>query len=340
MNQSILRVGLASKGSYEEATNRFLAAAGLPVVRPNSRQYIGSIGGLDSVEVLFQRPEDIVHKVADGTIDIGITGYDLVAEYAIDDPNVFVVIEDLGFRRCELVLAIPDYWLDIQTIDDLADLAVRYKRDGRELRIATKFQNLTTEFLFRQGINYFSTINAAGALEAAPGLGYADVIADLTQSGVTLRDNRLRVLDGGVILKAQACLIGNLKNLASSPALLERSRGFIELIEASLQARQYMYVTGDIRGVDEQEIVRRITADVSLAGERGPTIAPVYAKDGTSEQWFAVSLIIRRSRVHAAVDHLRAAGAAGVTVQKTDYMFGPTSSAFDRLKINIDNPRH
>ncbi|HEX2281548.1 MAG TPA: ATP phosphoribosyltransferase, partial [Thermomicrobiales bacterium] len=104
---SNLRVGLASKGGYEEATNRFLNGAGLGVWRPNPRQYVGRISSVDGAEVLFQRPEDIVHKVGDGSLDLGITGYDLVAEHAVDDPAVHVVIPDLGFRRCELVLAVP-----------------------------------------------------------------------------------------------------------------------------------------------------------------------------------------------------------------------------------------
>src|SRR5690554_6274698 len=108
-----LRAGLASKGGYEEATNRFLSGAGLGVWRPNPRQYVGRISSVDGAEVLFQRPEDIVHKVADGSLDLGITGYDLVAEHSIDNPGVHVVIADLGFRRCELVMAVPDAWLDI-----------------------------------------------------------------------------------------------------------------------------------------------------------------------------------------------------------------------------------
>src|SRR5690554_1316141 len=101
---SYLRIALTSKGAYEESTSRFLDSAGLSVWRPNPRQYVGRISQIPDAEVLFQRPEDIVHKVADGSADLEITGYDLVAEHASDDPDVHLVLKDLGFRRCQLVL--------------------------------------------------------------------------------------------------------------------------------------------------------------------------------------------------------------------------------------------
>lgn len=331
-----LRIGLSSKGSYEESTNRFLARAGVPVWRPNPRQYVGHISGVPGSEVLFQRPEDIVNKVADGTVDLGITGYDLVTEHAIDSPDVFVIIEDLGFRRCELVLALPNYWLDVQTIDDLADLSIRFKRQGRELRIATKFVNLTTEFLFRHGVNYFTTVSAHGALEAAPSLGYADLIADLTQTGVTLRDNHLRVPQGGVILKAQACLIANLKTIHTSPKRLEQARTFIEYCEATLAARRFRVVTANMQACSEADVACRVISELDLAGERGPTISPVFSKYGDDDGWYSISVVIPEDRMLAAVDHLRSAGSSGITVQTPDYIFGNQSMAFERLLAAID----
>ncbi len=266
-----LRVGLASKGGYEEATSRFLNGAGLGVWRPNPRQYVGRISSVEGAEVLFQRPEDIVHKVADGSLDLGITGYDLVAEHSVDAPDIHVVIPDLGFRRCELVLAVPDAWLDIAGINDLADLSIKFKRHGRTLRVATKFTNLVSDYLYRHGVNYFELIAAHGALEAAPSLGYADVIADLSETGVTLRDNHLRVIDGGVVLKAQACLIGNVATIAESPIRLEQARKIIELCEAKLAARKYRVVTANVIRRDSADSSRRPHHQQSRRGRRaGP----------------------------------------------------------------------
>ena len=330
-----LRVALASKGTYQDETIRFLSGAGLGVWRPNPRQYVGRIPTVPGAEVLFQRPEDIVHKVADGSVDLGITGYDLVAEHGYDEANIHVTILDLGFRRCELVLAVPDYWLDIQTIDDLAELSIAFKRDGRDLRIATKFPNLTTEFLYRHGVNYFALVGASGAIEAAPALGYADAIVDLSQTGVTLSDNHLRIVDGGTLLKAQACLIASRASVGASAERLDLARTFIEYCEAKRAARRYRIVTANVPGADEDEVARHVISNLDLAGERGPTIAPVYAKSEPVSRWFAVSVIVSERHMLDAVDHLRRVGSTGITVSTPDYMFAAKSKAFAELGKSI-----
>ena len=332
---AILRIALASKGTYQDETTRFLAGAGLGVWRPNPRQYVGRIPTVPGSDVLFQRPEDIVHKVADGSVDLGITGYDLVREHGYDESNIHVAILDLGFRHCELVLAIPDYWLDIQTIDDLAELSIAFKRDGRDLRVATKFPNLTTEFLYRHGVNYFSLVGATGAIEAAPALGYADVVVDLSQTGVTLRDNHLRIIEGGTLLRAQACLIASLSSVGQSPERLTMARTFIEYCEAKRAARKYRLVTANVPGANEEAVALHVISNLDLAGERGPTIAPVYAKSATDQSWFAVSVIIPEAHMLAAVDHLRNVGSTGITVSTPDYMFAAESQAFTRLKKSL-----
>ncbi len=334
-----LRVGLASKGGYEEATSRFLSGAGLGVWRPNPRQYVGRISSVEGAEVLFQRPEDIVHKVADGSLDLGISGYDLVAEHAVDDPAVHVVVPDLGFRRCELVLAVPDAWLDIAGINDLADLAIKFKRQGRTLRIATKFTNLVSDYLYRHGVNYFELITAHGALEAAPSLGYADVIADLSETGVTLRDNHLRVIEGGVVLKAQACLIGNVTTIGESPNRLEQARKIIELCEAKLAARRFRIVTANVSGESQDAVADHIIGNLDVAGERGPTVSPVFPKDPRAGNWFSVSVIVPEDRMLAAVDHLRQAGSTGITVSSPDYMFANQSESFAKLCAAVREAR-
>ena len=333
--ETTLRIALASKGTYQEETVGFLAGAGLGVWRPNPRQYVGRIPTIPGAEVLFQRPEDIVHKVADGSVDLGITGYDLVAEHGYDEPNIHVTILDLGFRRCELVLAVPDYWLDIQTIDDLAELSIAFKRDGRDLRVATKFPNLTTEFLYRHGVNYFTLVGASGAIEAAPALGYADVIVDLSQTGVTLGDNHLRIIDGGTLLRAQACLIASRSTIGESAGRLKRARTFIEYCEAKRAARRFRVVTANVPGSDEDEIARHVLSNLDLAGERGPTIAPVYAKGASTARWFAVSVIVSEGHMLDAVDHLRCVGSTGITVSTPDYMFAAESKAFAELNQSM-----
>lgn len=327
-----LRLALASKGAYQEATARFLERAGLSIWRPNPRQYVGKLSGLPGVEVLFQRTEDIVNKVADGSVDLGITGYDLVAEHAQDQPNVLVVIEDLGFRRCELVIAVPEGWLDITTMADLADLSIDFKRTGRTLRVATKFPNLTSDFLFKHGVNYFTLVDAHGALEAAPTLGYADIITDLSETGVTLRDNRLRVIDGGVVLNAQACMIGSKRTLRNQPGKLEAARAIIEMSEARLTTREYRLVTANVRGESPEQVAHHVTSQVETTGRQGPTIANVYPhSDNGGDGWFAVTIIVPADKLLTAVDHLRRGGSSGITVTSPDYVFDGESAAYRGL---------
>jgi ATP phosphoribosyltransferase len=332
-----LRLAIASKGAYEEATAQFLDRAGLHVWRPNPRQYVGKISGLSGVEVLFQRTEDLVHKVAEGSVDLGISGYDLVAEHAQDQPNLLLVLPDLGFRRCELVIAVPEGWLDITTLADLADLSIDFKRTGRVLRVATKFPNLTRDFLYQHGVNYFTLVDAHGALEAAPVLGYADIITDLSETGVTLRDNRLRILDGGVILRAQACLIASRRTLRRHPAKLETARAVIEMIEARLRTRQFRVITANVRGDNPESVAAHVTSQLETSGRQGPTIARVFPKNGSQDEtWFAVTVIVPAERLLQAVDHLRRGGSSGITVTSPDYVFDSASAAFEELQCALE----
>jgi len=294
------------------------------------------MSAIPEAEVLFQRAEDIVHKVADGSADIGITGFDLVSEITADDPNTYVVIKDLGFRRCQLVIAVPESWLDITTIDDLAELSIQFKRDGRQLRVATKFQNLVGDHLYRNGVNYFTLTAAHGALEAAPALGYADVIADLTETGVTLRDNHLRVIEGGVVLRAQACMIANLRSIGASPERLEQARAFIELCEAKLSSHGFRVITANIAGESPESVAQQVISNIDLAGKTGPTVAQVFPKHAGAEPLFSVSVIVPAERMMAAVDHLRLAGSSGITVSTPDYIFDTESDAFACLKHAVE----
>lgn len=331
-----LRLAVSSKGGYEESTSQFLERCGIPIWRPNPRQYVGRLSGLPDVEVLFQRTEDIAPKVADGSADLGITGLDLVIENGQDQSNLVIVMEDLGFRRCELVVAVPEGWLDITTIADLADLSIDLKRTGRTLRVATKFPNLTRDFLYRHGVNYFTLVDAHGALEAAPVLGYADIIADLTETGVTLRDNRLRVLNGGVILKAQACMIASRRAFRRHPEKLELARSIIELAEARIRTRQFRLITANVRGDSAESVARHVTGQLETAGRQGPTIASVFPKSpGDDGCWFAVTIIVPADRLLTAVDHLRRGGSSGITVTSPDYVFDGESAAFQRLAAAV-----
>jgi ATP phosphoribosyltransferase len=202
--------------------------------------------------------------------------------------------------------------------------------------VATKFPNLVGDHLYRNGVNYFSMTAAHGALEAAPVLGYADIIADLTETGVTLRDNHLRAIEGGVVLRAQACLIANVATIAASPERLEQARVFIELCEAKLRSGDYRVITANVPGDSAEAVGSQVISNIDLAGESGPTVAPVFAKRDDGRCWFSVSVIVPAQRMLAAVDHLRVAGSSGITVARPDYMFDTQSNAFAKLRQAVE----
>ena len=325
-----MRLVIPSDGELGEATMRFLAACGVRVSRPNARRYTGSIPALPGVTALFQRTADITREVEEGSAEMGITGLDRLLEYRHDEQSAIAVIDDLEYGRCKFVLAVPDGWLDVTSVDDLADLALEFHERGRQLRIAAKYQRLLRRYLFERGINYFTIVPVSGALEAAPAAGYADLIADLTATGATLRENRLKTLDGGTILTSQACLIANPGALAAGPAAdLRLAQALTETLEAHLRAEPYYRITANVQGRSAEEVSMMILARPEIAGIRGPTVARVFSIE--EADWYAVSLLVRKERLLDAVAHLRECGGVDIAAAQPSYLFKGESGAFRRL---------
>ncbi len=201
MERNDVRLALPSKGILQQGAEDFLEACGLKVYRPNPRQYAATIPGMPGVTVLFQRPGDIVTSVQAGSIDFGITGYDVLAEKGTNGGSALVIHDDLGFGACSLNLAVPERSA-VQTVGDLRQWAAEAGQAGYPIRIATKFPQVTAAFLERHVVTPYRLIGVEGTLEIAPAIGYADLICDLVSSGITLRDNHLRPLTDGVVLRS------------------------------------------------------------------------------------------------------------------------------------------
>ena len=324
-----MRIALPSDGELYDSTITFMRACGLTVSRPNSRRYTGTVPTIPGVEVLFQRTADVTQKVEEGSAELGVTGLDRVFEYRNDEARAAVLIEDLEYGRCEFVMAVPDSWMDVTSLSDLADLALEFRQEGKQLRIATKYPRLLRGYLYERGINYFTLVPASGAMEAAPAAGYADLIADLTASGVTLRENQLKQLDEGTILASQACLIANPVLLSVSREALALARSIVELMEGHLRAEPYYRLTANVRAASAEEVSSTVLARPDLAGLRGPTVARVYNIE--EQDWFNVSLLIKKGQLLEAVDHLRNCGAIDVAASQLSYLFDGHSEAYENL---------
>lgn len=328
-----LSIALPSKGQLGEASINFLGRAGLRVYKPNQRQYTASIPSIPDVEVIFQRPTDIFHKVNEGAVDIGITGYDIIREYGQDADDVFI-IEKLGFGRCELVLAVPESWIDVTTTADLADLAIRYKETGKTLRIATKYRNLTKEWLYDHGISHFLIANADGTLEAAPIMGYADLIADLTETGTTLRENHLRQLIGGTIVESEACIIGNPRVLRESKHKLSLLKQVVELIEANIRSRQYVSIKANLKSESIESMGKLMHGNPLLSGAKGPSITPVtHNPDG--DNWYQIDILIEVNQISAITEQIREIGGTDITITQPSYLFLEKSYIYERIEQKL-----
>lgn len=310
-----IRLSLPSKGRLEESTLEFLRAAGLPVIRLNPRQYEAFIPTLPGMQVLFQRPGDIVVSVRQGSVEFGITGMDVIEEKRGENGEVLVLHDALGFGHCALTLAVPEAWEQVQ---DIASLRAYAQTLGRPLRVATKFPNLTERFLRDHQIPH-QLIAAEGTLETAPAIGYADLISDLVSSGQTLRDNRLRPLPDGVIQPSQAALIAHRPSLRTRPEVLELARHLLEYIEAHLRARENLLVIANVRGEDPHQIAQKMFARTVIGGLQGPTISPVLVRSG--ETWHSVSIVVRREQLTRAIAELREIGGSGIIVSPLTYIF-------------------
>ena len=314
-----LRVAIPSDGAMYEPTLLFLDACGLRVNRANSRRYVADIPFLPGLDVLFQRSADITSKVEDGTADLGLLGHDRYLEMRNEDGPSKVVMNDLGFGGCSLALGIPDAWIDVGSIADLADIAVEFKNNGNSLRIATKSPRLVERFLLSNGISNFSIVESSGTLEVAPAMGFADIIADITSSGTTMRENHLKTIAGGTVIESESCLIANGKLAVENSIKGKVAETFVRIIRAHLDAKEFFSITGNIQGVSRDAEASLVSEYESLRGLEGPTISTVFS--GASDNCFAVTVVVGRRLLMQAISDLESIGAQSVTVSQLNYVF-------------------
>lgn len=206
-----LVLAVPSKGRLMDQTIDLFGKAGLTLRKTgNERGYRGEIAGIDAVEVSFISASEIAWYLKTGRAHMGVTGEDLVREQISDAAERVSFLKALGFGHADVVVAVPNYWIDVRTMADLDEIAAMFRREhGRWFRVATKYINTTRRFFAEKGVIDYRIIESLGATEGAPAAGTADLIVDITSTGATLSANGLRVLDDGVIVKSQANLIAS-----------------------------------------------------------------------------------------------------------------------------------
>ncbi|MDE2936646.1 MAG: ATP phosphoribosyltransferase [Chloroflexota bacterium] len=330
MSADRLDFTVPSKGRIGEQTMAMLARCGLAVSMRSPRSYAGTVPALPGVAAHLQRASDIVEQVRSGNADLGITGRDILAESGAGSDEVVVLWDDLGYSRARLAIAVPDAWVDVVSVADLAEVALELRGGGRALRVATSFPALTRNFLIEHGVYNLRVVNTSGSVEAAPSLGSADIVCDIVETGSALRQNRLRELPDGVVMRSAACLIGNVAALRADSAKRELAGRMLEYIEAHLAAAEAYTITANVSGASPEAVAASILGDLDLSGIKGPTVSPVYEKSGQAS-WYAITVTIARDRLIDAVAHLRSAGAASIIARRVDYLFGESSAAKARM---------
>ena len=222
--KNIINIGIPSKGRLRKDVLKIFSKRKLKLISERGeRDLIGSIQKKSNIKILYLHAREIIERLGDGSLDVGFSGFDLFKESEINIQNKISVVKKLNFGNANLVVAIPDPWIDVQTIADLEEIAFEFRdKKKKRLRVATKYPNLTSEFLFSKGVTQFRLVDSLGATEAYPFTGSSELITDISSSGETLRANNLRILKDGKILKSQACIFTSKKN--------NKKKGFKNLI--------------------------------------------------------------------------------------------------------------
>lgn len=206
-----LTIAVPSKGRLKDQASDLFERSGLALRKTgHERGYRGALAGLAGVEVIYVSAAEIVHQLKSGRVHMGVTGEDLIRETLADVDGTVEFLRPLGFGRADVVVAVPDCWIDVDRMADLEDVAAQFARThGRRLRVATKYMSLTRRFFAAHGVTGYRIVESVGATEATPAAGTSELIVDITTTGTTLRANHLKVLEDGLILKSQAHLFAS-----------------------------------------------------------------------------------------------------------------------------------
>jgi ATP phosphoribosyltransferase len=314
-------IAVPSKGRLQENTDAFFAEAGLNMAKPGgARDYRGTISGFDNVEVAYLSASEIASQLARGTVHLGVTGEDLVRESIVNADRKVALIEGLGFGYANVVVAVPQAWIDVRTMADLDDVSTEFRtQHNRRMRVATKYINLTRGFFAGHGVVDYRIVESAGATEGAPASGTAELIVDITTTGATLAANGLKVLDDGTILRSQANLVAS-RDADWSQHALDTARIIFDHISARARAQSFKEVRTRFPGCDAALLAEAHTRFGVVSPFGGPTSSGM------------VTLHCPPTKLYALASFLRDRGAEAVSVASLDYVFDRADPLFARLQ--------
>ena len=214
--KNLITIGLPSKGRLREGAIQFFKKNNFKLIsNGGERNYFAEFENYPNIKIIYLHAKEIIQRIGDDTLDIGISGLDLLNESAANLKQKIEVKKKLDFGSANVVVAIPNDWIDVQTVADLEEVSFDFRdKKNTRLRVATKYPNLTNNFLVSKGVTQYKLVPSLGATETYPFIGSSEIITDITSTGKTLKDNNLRILKDGLILKSQACLLYSKKKAA------------------------------------------------------------------------------------------------------------------------------
>ncbi|WP_412562184.1 ATP phosphoribosyltransferase [Thalassobius sp. MITS945101] len=203
-----VKLGVPSKGRLMEKTFDWFGERGIALSRTGSdREYAGKVEGIGGVELVLLSAGEIPRELSAGRIHLGVTGTDLVREKLGQWEQQVETLAELGFGHADLILAVPNAWVDVDSLDDLDAAAAAFRvAHGFRLRIATKYHRLVRDYLRDHGVADYQLVDSQGATEGTVKNETAEAVADITSTGDTLRANHLKILSDATILRSQATL--------------------------------------------------------------------------------------------------------------------------------------
>ena len=165
--KNLITIGLPSKGRLKEDSISFFKKNNLqPTSNGGERNYFAQIENLPNLKIIYLHAKEIVQRLGDGTIDVGISGLDLLQESSINLIKKIEIKKKLDFGVADVVVAIPDDWIDVQTVADLEEVSFDFRdKKNTRLRVATKYPNLTNNFLVSKGVIQYKLVPSLGATE-------------------------------------------------------------------------------------------------------------------------------------------------------------------------------
>jgi len=320
-----LILAVPSKGRLQENAEKFFASAGLDLVKPRgARDYRGAIKNLDGVEIAYLSAAEITAQLAQGAVHLGITGEDLIREMIPQSDERIVFLVGMGFGFANVVVAVPQAWIDVRNMADLDEVATAFRhRHNRKMRLATKYANLTRGFFAEHGIVDYRIVESSGATEGAPAAGTAEMIVDITTTGATLAANGLKVLEDGTILRSQANLVAA-RAAAWDQEQREVARLLFDRIAAQKRAEAFREVRTRFAGMNDKLL--------AAARERYGVVSPFGGPTSSG----MLTLHCPPENVHALASFLRENGAEAVSVVALDYVYERANPFYEKLAAELD----